>query len=275
MPKIPSLEEMLKAGVHFGHRTSRWHPKMAPFIFGVRGGVHIIDVEKTQDMLEDTLEYVKGLVSRGGTVLFIGTKKQVTDVVQNSAEACGMPYINNRWLGGTYTNFSEIQKLIKTYLDLKDKREKGELKKYTKLEQLQFDRKIDELDEKIGGISILKKLPDAMFVFDVYNEKTAIHEAKKSGIKVIAVCDTNINPTDIDKVIPANDDSIKSLEMIGKLVAEAVNEGKKAPKVKEAPKAAKKADDVDVTSESKETVEDLDDELKDKLAREREESLKK
>lgn len=277
MPKIPSLEEMLKAGVHFGHRTSRWHPKMAPFIFGVRGGVHIIDVEKTQDMLEDTLEYIKRLVSRGGNVLFIGTKKQITGIVQKSAEACDMPYINNRWLGGTFTNFSEIQKLIKTYLDLKDKRDKGELKKYTKLEQLQFDRKIEDLEEKIGGISSLKKLPDAMFVFDVHNEKTAIHEAKKSGIKIIAVCDTNVNPTDIDKVIPANDDSIKSLEMVGKLVAEAVNEGKKAPKENEAPKKAPKggSEAVDVTSESKETVEDLDDELKDKLAREREETLKK
>lgn len=277
MPNIPSLEEMLKAGVHFGHRTSRWHPKMAPYIFGVRGGVHVIDVEKTQEMLEGALGYVKDIVARGGKVLFIGTKKQITDVVQKTAESCEMPYINNRWLGGTFTNFSEIQKLIKTYLDLKDKRDKGELKKYTKLEQLQFDRKIEDLDEKIGGISSLKKLPDAIFVFDVRNEKTAIHEARTQNIKVIAVCDTNINPANIDKVIPANDDSIKSVELIGKLAAAAVKEGKTTPKKHEsaAPAAKAGSGDVDVTSESKATVEDLDDQLKDKLAKEREETLKK
>jgi len=276
MPKIPTLEEMLKAGVHFGHQTSRWHPKMAPYIFGVRGGIHVIDVQKTQERLEKSLAYISGVVARGGNVLFVGTKKQITGVVKKSAESCGMPYINNRWLGGTFTNFSEIQNLIKTYLDLKDKRDKGELKKYTKLEQLQFDRKIEDLDEKIGGISTLKKLPDAIFVFDVRNEKTAIYEAKKSGVKVIAVCDTNINPADIDHVIPANDDSIRSLEMMGTLVAAAVEEGKKAPKQQAAEKTpAKKEEQVDVTASSKEVVEDIDDELKDKLAKEREESIKK
>lgn len=278
MPNIPSLEEMLKSGVHFGHRTSRWHPKMQPYIFGVRNGIHVIDVEQTQARLEKALGFLSDVAARGGHVVFIGTKKQITDVVEKTAVSCGMSFINNRWLGGTFTNFSEIQKLIKQYLELIEKREKGELKKYTKLEQLQFDRKIAELDEKIGGISALKKLPDAIFVFDVRNEKTAIHEAKIQGIKVIAVCDTNVNPDDVDYVIPANDDSIMSIQMIGRLAAQAIAEGKKAPKKTEAPKVEKKGkkeDKVDVTKDSKEAVEDLDDKLKDELAKEKEESLKK
>lgn len=285
MSNIPTLEEMLKAGVHFGHRTSRWHPKMKPFIFGVRGGVHIIDVEQTQKMLKSALDYVQNTVATGGVVLFIGTKNQVTGTVEKYAQEAGMPYINNRWLGGTFTNFSEIQKLIKQFLDLKDKRDKGELKKYTKLEQLQFDRKIEELDEKIGGISTLKKLPDAVFVFDVRNEKTSILEAKKMGITVIGVCDTNVNPKNVDYIIPANDDSIGALQLIAKLISEASKLGKANPKhkddvnkkqnVKEEKKVIEVIeDDVKVKQESRETVDDLDVEINEKLAKEREEELK-
>lgn len=277
---------MLKAGVHFGHRTSRWHPKMEQYIFGVRGGIHVIDIEKTQEELEKTLNYMSSVAARGGVILFVGTKKQITGAVEKTAIGCGMPYVNNRWLGGTFTNFDEIKKLIKNYLDLKDKREKGELKKYTKLEQLQFDRKIEDLEEKIGGISSLTKLPDAIFVFDVRNEKTAIEEAQNRGIKIIAVCDTNVNPDDVDHVIPANDDSISSLQLIGRLAAEAINEGKKIPKQAEEERLKKKkkaeeekeeetSEDVDVTEASKETVEDLDDEVKEQLAKEKEESKRK
>ncbi|MDA0208279.1 MAG: 30S ribosomal protein S2 [bacterium] len=225
--QIPSLTDMLKAGLHFGHRTSRWHPKMAPFIFGARSGVHIIDLESTQQKLEEAMTYIKSIAAKDGKVIFIGTKSQLAPIVEKYAQAAQMPHIHNRWLGGTFTNFEEIEKLIKTYLDLKDKREKGELKKYTKLEQLQFDRKIDELDEKIGGISSLTKLPDAILVFDVRNEKTAIMEARKRGIKVIAVCDTNVNPDLADYVIPANDDAVAGLEMIARVAMEAVQEGRK------------------------------------------------
>jgi small subunit ribosomal protein S2 len=282
MSNIPTLEEMLKAGVHFGHRTSRWHPKMKPFIFGVRGGVHIIDVEQTQKMLERALEFVQNTTATGGVVLFIGTKNQLTSTVERYAQEASMPYVNNRWLGGTFTNFSEIQKLIKQFLDLKDKRDKGELKKYTKLEQLQFDRKIEELDEKIGGISSLKKLPDAMFVFDVRHEKTAILEAKKMGIKVVGICDTNVNPKGIDYIIPANDDSVASSQLMAKLIAEAAKYGKAHPKHKDAPaakvkdtkKEAEVAEDLKVKEESKETVADLDVEINEKLAKEREEEKK-
>lgn len=268
MSKTPSVEEMLKAGVHFGHRTSRWHPKMQPYIFGVRSGIHVIDVEKTQVKLEEAMQFVTDLVARGGNIVFVGTKKQITDVVAKSAQACGMPYVNNRWLGGTFTNFPEIQKLIKNYLDLMDKREKGELKKYTKFEQVQFDKKIEDLEDKIGGISSLKKLPEAVFVFDVRNEKTAIDEAKYTGVKVVAICDTNVNPHDIDHVIPANDDSIASLELMSRMVAEAVNEGKKKPAKVAKVETKEVAEEVALVPDAKESVDELDDEVKEKLARE-------
>jgi len=213
--------------MHFGHRTEHWHPKMEEYIFGKRNKVHIIDIEQTEKALENLATYVKNTVARGGTVLFVSTKLQIQPIVKEYAIAGGMPFVTERWIGGTFTNFAEIKKLIVTYLDLKDKREKGELKKYTKLEQLQLDRKIEELDHKIGGISQLKKLPDAVIVFDVRNDKTAVTEATKQGIKTIGICDTNVNPDLVDVVIPANDDSIASIEMIAKIASEAAKEGKK------------------------------------------------
>lgn len=275
MPNIPSLLEMLKAGVHFGHQTSRWHPKMAEYIFGQRGGVHIIDIEQTGKQLEKALNYVEETVARGGVVMFIGTKPQAQTLVERYAKEAGMPYINTRWLGGTFTNFPEIQKLIKSYLDLKDKREKGELKKYTKLEQLQFDRKIEELEEKIGGISDLKKLPEAIFVLDIRHDKTAVAEAAKRGVKIIAICDTNVNPKAINFVIPANDDSIGSLTMITKLMAEAAKIGKARARggQKDGAKAVKD-DEFQVSKDSKESVEELDLALNEQLAREAQEAKK-
>jgi small subunit ribosomal protein S2 len=278
MANSPSLLEMLKAGVHFGHRTSRWHPKMAPFIFGSRAGVHIIDVEKTQVMLEKTISYVEDLIARGGMVMFVGTKKQATDLVEKVARDAGAPYVNTRWLGGTFTNFAEIQRLITNYLDLKDKREKGELKKYTKLEQLQFDRRIAELEGKIGGISSITKLPEAMFVLDVRHDKTAVTEARTKGVKVIAVCDTNVNPEKIDHVIPANDDSIASLTMITKLIGEAVKNGRAKAKNVAADMAAKavqaKEEEVRLAEASREAAADLDVKMKEKLAKEEAEMMK-
>ncbi|MFH1632378.1 MAG: 30S ribosomal protein S2, partial [bacterium] len=272
---------MLKAGVHFGHRTSRWHPKMKNYIFGDRAGVHVIDIEQTQTMLENALNKVEEMVAKGGTIMFVSTKAQAKPIIEKYAIDAGVPYVNTRWLGGTLTNFSEIQKLIKSYLDLKDKRAKGELRKYTKLEQLQFDRKIDELEEKIGGISGLEKLPEAVFILDVRHDKTALMEARKRGIKIIALCDTNTNPTLVDVVIPANDDSIGSLTMITKLISEAVKVGKARAKAGNAPVAKIESviveqaeDEVEVTEESKASVDDLDDAMKEKLAREELEAMK-
>jgi small subunit ribosomal protein S2 len=240
MAKIPTLEEMLKAGVHFGHQSSRWHPKMGEFIHSKRNGVHIIDLEKTQTQLEAAMTFVTGVVSRGGTVLFLGTKAQTRDYVEAAAKRAGMPFVTDRWLGGTITNFGEIHKLIKRLLDLKRRNETGDLKKYTKKEQLMFSREIEELEGKVGGISTMSRLPEAVVVFDVRNELTAVKEAARSGVKVVALCDTNINPRPVDYVIPANDDAVGSISMMTELMADAVLEGKKtAPKSatkKEAPK---------------------------------------
>lgn len=269
MAKMPSLLEMLKAGVHFGHQSSRWHPKMKPFIYGERGGVHIIDVEKTAAKLEEALTFVTETVARGGSIVFLGTKRQAQPIVEEYAKACGMPYINTRWLGGTLTNFAQVQRIIRHYLDLKDKSVKGELKKYTKLEQLQFSREIEELDGKIGGLSTLTKLPDALFVLDARHEKTAVREAITMKVPMVALVDSNVNPKGIRFVIPGNDDAVGSLELMTKLVAEAVKEGK-AKAIANAKAAAdirKNAeDDVKLADSSKAVVEALDDMTKEELA---------
>ncbi len=267
--KMPSLLEMLKAGVHFGHQSSRWHPKMKPFIYGERGGVHIIDVEKTVTKLEQAMQYVTEVAARGGVVVFLGTKRQAQPIVEKYAKECNMPYINTRWLGGTLTNFVQIQKIIRHYLDLKDKSNKGELKKYTKLEQLQFSREIEELEGKIGGISTLTKLPDVVFILDARHEKTAVREATTLGINMVALVDSNVNPKGIRFVIPGNDDAVGSIEMVTRLIAEAIKEGKdKAVATAKATADIRKnaEDEVKVTASSQAVVEDIDDAVKEELA---------
>jgi small subunit ribosomal protein S2 len=226
MAQIPSVEELVKAGVHFGHRSEHWHPKMKQFIFGIRKGVHVVDVEKTQTQLESAMRFVSDITAKGGIVLFVGTKRQAQESVAAAAKACGMPYVTSRWLGGTLTNWPQIQRLLRHYLGLKDKRDKGELKKYTKLEQLNFDREIAELDEKIGGVSTLTRMPDALFVVDARNEKTVIREAQSVGLPVVALVDTNVNPNGVAHVIPGNDDAVSSIALIANLIAQAVKEGK-------------------------------------------------
>lgn len=226
MATLPSVEELVKAGVHFGHRSEHWHPKMKPFIFGIRKGVHVVDVEKTQTQLEGAMRFVSDIAAKGGIVLFVGTKRQAQEVVAEAAQACGMPYVTSRWLGGTLTNWPQIQRLLRHYLGLKDKRDKGELKKYTKLEQLNFDREIAELDGKIGGISTLTRMPDALFVVDARNEKTVIREAQSVGLPVVALVDTNVNPNGVAHIIPGNDDAVSSITLISNLIAQAVKEGK-------------------------------------------------
>ncbi|MEA3272741.1 MAG: 30S ribosomal protein S2 [Patescibacteria group bacterium] len=229
MIKIPTLEEMLKAGLHFGHKLSRRYPKMNEYIFTSRNSVHIIDLEKTQEKLKEALEFLQETASNGGTVLFIGTKPQALPIVEKYAKECGMPYINERWLGGTITNFSVVSKSIKKYNDLVEKQKTGELKKYTKREQVMFGKEIEDMARKVDGIKNLQKTPDILFVLDIKNEKTAVTEAGKKNIPIVAVCDTNVNPDKVQYVIPANDDAISSIEMIVGLVAEAVKEGKANP----------------------------------------------
>lgn len=241
MANIPSLVDMLKAGMHFGHQESRWHPKMQPYIFGTRNGVHIINLEMTQEKLKAALEYAKGVASRNGTVLFVGTKRQAQDMIKQEAERCGMPYVNERWLGGTLTNFQVIHATIKRFRDLKKRRESGDLaEKYTKKEQIVIDREIEEMDTRVGGISALDKLPEAIFILDIKHEKTAYLEALAKKIPVIALVDTNVNPDEVAWPIPANDDAVRSITLITGLLADAILDGKMNPAVPagEAPRAA-------------------------------------
>jgi small subunit ribosomal protein S2 len=226
MTKIPTIEEMLKVGMHFGHRTSKWHPKMEPFIFGERNGVHIIDLSKSQKMLAIALDFMKKLSSESKVILFVGTKAQVKSELKKAAIEAGMPYVSGKWLGGCLTNFAIIKKSIRRYLDLTRKKETGELKKYTKKEQLEFDREIEKLELRVGGLVSLTKVPDAVFIWDIKNDATAVEESKKKNIPVIAVCDTNVNPTNVNYIIPSNDDATKAIKLVMGLVAEAVLEGK-------------------------------------------------
>lgn len=223
----PTLEQMLKAGMHFGHRTSKWHPKMKPYIFGARNGVHVIDLIKSRKMLENALELIKKFSAEGKTILIVGTKMQAKKTVKAIAEEVNMPYVSEKWMGGCLTNFMVVRKLVKKYKELTDDRASGKLEKYTKKEQLGIDREIEKLEKKVGGLVNLMKMPDLIFVWDIKNEKTAILEAKKKNIPVVAVCDTNTNPEDINYVIPSNDDATKTIKLILNSVKDAVIEGKK------------------------------------------------
>lgn len=229
MPTIPTLLELLQAGVHFGHKTSKSHPKMSPFIFGVKNSVHIINLEETQKHLTKALDFLKDQASQGKKILFVGTKKQAQAIIKKYALECGMPYAAGRWLGGTITNFSVVSLLIQKMKTLRAQRDSGELAKYTKKEQLDFTREIERLEKSVGGLQDLLTLPDVVFIWDTRTEETVLREAQKKKIPIVAVCDTNVDPTGIDYVIPANDDAVKSVELIVRLVAAAIQEGKANP----------------------------------------------
>lgn len=226
MTNIPSLLEMLQAGVHFGHKESRWNPKMEQYIFGSRNGIHIIDLEKTQTKLSEALTYVRDLTARGGLILFLGTKSSAADVIKKNAEEAGMPYVSGRWLGGTLTNFSTVMSLVRHYNDLKAKQASGALAKYTKKEQSNFAKEIADLERKVGGIKNITRPPDAIFVVDMMKEKTAVAEAVTKKIPIVALVDTNVNPEIVAYPIPSNDDAVKTIELMTKIVAEAAKEGR-------------------------------------------------
>lgn len=227
MSELPSLVDLLKTGAHFGHQVSKWHPKMKQYLFGSRNGIHIIDLEKTVVKLQEALVAARDLVAKGGTIVFVGTKRQAHDLVRKYAEDCQMPSVTERWLGGTFTNFSEIQKLVRKLNDLRAKRDRGDLDKYTKKERVVIDREIADMDRKVGGLSTVTKLPEAIYVIDVKHEKTAVAEANEKKVPVFAIIDSNVNPDDVTYGIPANDDAIKAIELITRLMSEAVNEGLK------------------------------------------------
>ncbi len=224
--QVPSLVEMLEAGAHFGHKKSRWHPKMQPFIFGDRHGIHIINLEETQKQLETVLASVKQMAKEGKVILFVSTKPQAREIVKAAALDCGAPFLTDRWLGGMLTNFSEMKRLIKKYLRLKEEQATGELEKYTKKERLEIGKEIEKMDTYLSGLSSLEKLPDALFLPSVQQEKTAMTEAAAMKVPVIGICDSNANPRFVEYVIPANDDAVKSITMMVNLVAAAVKEGK-------------------------------------------------
>lgn len=227
MSKVPTIEQMLKAGMHFGHRTSKWHPKMAPYIFTARNGVHVIDLVKSRTMLENSLEFITKFTKEGKVVLFVGTKPQVKGPMKAMAAEIGAPYITEKWMGGCLTNFDVIKKMINKYVGMQKDKQTGKLDKYTKKERLDIDRDIARLELKVGGLTNMTKMPDAIFVWDIKVEKTAVQEAQKKNIPVIAICDTNVNPTGINYIIPSNDDATKTVKLILNAIKETVLEAKK------------------------------------------------
>ncbi len=226
MTKIPTIDQMLKVGMHFGHRTSKWHPKMEPFIFTSRNGVYVIDLVKSRKMLINALDFIRKFSIEGKIILFVGTKIQVKKHIKRIAEENNMPYVSEKWLGGCLTNFSVVKKLIKKYKNLMEDKKAGKLTKYTKKERLNIDREIQKLEIKVGGLVNLERLPDAIFIWDIKKEKTAVTEAKKKNIPIIAVCDTNVDPTGINYIIPANDDATKTIKLILNLIGEVIKKSK-------------------------------------------------
>ena len=220
-----TMREMLEAGVHFGHQTRFWNPKMAPFIFGHRNKIHIINLEKSLPMFQEAQKFAKQLAANRGTVLFVGTKRQAREIVADEARRAGMPYVDQRWLGGMLTNFKTVKTSIKRLKDMKAQQEAG-LESMSKKEQLMFARELEKLEKDIGGIQDMNALPDAIFVIDVGFHKIAISEAKKLGIPLIGVVDSNHNPEGIDYVIPGNDDSAKAVALYARGIADAILEGR-------------------------------------------------
>src|SRR5579885_2124816 len=223
-----SMPQMLEAGVHFGHQTRFWNPKMAPYIFGERNRIHIINLEKTQPLFTDAAAFVKSVVADGGTLLFVGTKRSARESVQTEATRCGQPYVNQRWLGGRLTNFKTIRQSIKRLAEITELATSGALDKRGKKEATQLRREMDKLEKSLGGIKNMESLPDALFVVDVGHEKIAVDEARKLGIPVVAIVDTNCSPDGIDYVIPGNDDAMRAIRLYTAAIADAVIEGKES-----------------------------------------------
>jgi len=227
------MKQLLESGVHFGHQTRRWNPKMKPYIFTERGGIHIIDLQQTTVLLDHAYDFVRNITSRGGSVLFVGTKKQCQDVVRDEAVRVGMPYVSHRWLGGLLTNFTTIEARIKRMHELRKLKEEGQLGLLPTKERMAMERELEKLEINLGGVGIMTRLPDAVFVADPKREAIATKEVNKLGIPLIGLCDTNCDPDEVDYVIPGNDDAIRSCSLIVKTLARAVEEGKAKVQVSE------------------------------------------
>ncbi|MCL6447751.1 MAG: 30S ribosomal protein S2 [Armatimonadetes bacterium] len=231
---IISMKQLLEAGVHFGHQTRRWNPKMAPYIFTDRNGIYIIDLQKTVKKIEEAYNFVKELSAGGGTILFVGTKKQAQEAVREEATRAGMFYVNQRWLGGMLTNFQTIRHRIERLLELEKMEADGSLYALPKKEIAELTREKEKLEKSVGGIKGMKKLPDALFVIDPRKERIAVAEARKLGIPIVAVVDTNCDPEEIDYVIPGNDDAIRAVRLLTGKMADAVLEGRQGEQLAEA-----------------------------------------
>ena len=240
---VVSMKQLLEAGVHFGHQTRRWNPKMARYIFTERNGIYIIDLQKTVKKLEEAYAFVKEIAANGETVLFVGTKKQAGDSVKEEAERAGVHYVNARWLGGMMTNFKTIQKRIKRLEQLRKMQEDGTFERLTKKEVIKLEQEIEKLEKYLGGIKSMDKLPGALFIVDPRKERIAVAEAKKLGIPIVAIVDTNCDPDEIDYVIPGNDDAIRAVKLIASTMADAIIEGRQG--LQEAPVAEEAAADAE------------------------------
>ncbi len=223
---VISMKQLLEAGVHFGHQTRRWNPKMAEFIFTERNGIYIIDLQKTVKKIDEAYFFIRDLVMEGGSVLFVGTKKQAQDAIKEEAERCGMYYVNNRWLGGMLTNFKTIRKGIDRYNELKKLEQDGVFEVLPKKEVSKLKLEMEKLEKNLGGITEMKKHPVALFIVDPKKERNAILEARKLGIPIVAIVDTNCDPDEVDYVIPGNDDAIRAVKLISAKIADAVIEAK-------------------------------------------------
>ncbi len=223
---VVSMRELLEAGVHFGHQTRRWNPKMRRFIFAERGGIYIIDLQQTSALLEEAHEFARNLAERGGSLLFVGTKKQAQDAVEGEAKRVGMPYVNHRWLGGLLTNWRTISDRIDRLHDLRRLREEGQLELLPPKERIAMLGELEKLEANLGGVADMKRQPDAMFVVDLRKEALAVREARRLGMPIVALVDTNCDPDEADYVIPGNDDAIRSCSLVTRVIADAIEQGK-------------------------------------------------
>lgn len=256
MPNTVTMKALLETGVHFGHRTRKWNPKMRPYIFTERNGIHILDLHQTLKAIREAYDLVSDTVANGSMVLFVGTKRQAQETIAREAERCGMPYVNERWLGGTLTNWRTIRQRIDHLRGLEGRRERGEFDLITKKEALDLSREIDRLNERLGGIRNMGNLPNLIFLVDVQREYTAIHEANILNIPIIAMVDTNGDPDVVDYVIPANDDAIRAIKLVASLMADAVLEGKALRKdVDEEQMTLEAVDEYDYRAEAEEEAE--------------------
>ncbi len=221
-----SVKQLLEAGAHFGHQTGHWHPRMKSYIYTQRNGIHIIDLEQTANLLEKACSFVRDIVSEGKTILFVGTKRQAQEAIEEEAQRCGMYYVNQRWLGGMLTNFTTIQARIDYLVRLEDRRDRGELDYLPKKEKMKLEKETSRLNKLMGGFKEMINLPGALFIVDPTKEKIALSEAKKVGVPIVSMVDTDCNPAGIDYPIPSNDDAIKAIKLICSMIADAVLEGK-------------------------------------------------